>query len=80
VGKIIQIKPEVINLTVQGARQEMDALEKNLKAIVDLTDKKAGTYQVEVKVELPSNYHVTKVEPSKVEVIISDNSKKEGSN
>ncbi|PKM90236.1 MAG: hypothetical protein CVU87_02825 [Firmicutes bacterium HGW-Firmicutes-12] len=79
VGSTIQIKPEVINLTVQGARQEIDALEKNLKALVDLTDKKSGTHQVEVKVELPSNFHVTKVEPSKVEVIISVNSEKEGS-
>lgn len=73
-GTTIQIKPEAIKLTIQGPRQGISSIESSLKAIVDLADKQPGSYQMEVKVELPSDYHVTKVEPSKVDVIISKNS------
>lgn len=73
-GTTIQIKPEVIKLTIQGPRHGISSIESSLKAIVDLAEKQPGSYQMEIKVELPSDYHITKVEPSKVDVIISKNS------
>jgi len=72
-GTTIQIVPEAIKLTVQGPQLGMGSLESSLKAIVDLADKQTGNHQMEVKIELPNDYHVTNVEPSKVEVRISKN-------
>lgn len=72
-GVSVQIKPQTVKLTVQGPSKGISSLEGSVKAIVDLTGKQPGTYPMEVKIELPSDYHVTKVEPSKVEVVVTKN-------
>lgn len=72
-GLTAQIKPQTVKLTVQGPAKAISILESSIKAIVDLTDKQPGTYQMEVKIELPIDYHVTNVEPSKVEVVVTKN-------
>jgi len=49
----------------------MKDINGKIRAVLDLKDKQAGTHQIELKVEAPAEYHVTKVEPVKVEVVIS---------
>jgi len=71
-GSIATLSPEKISLTVQGSRQEIEALETgSIKALIDLTGlTEEGVHQMEVKIVLPPNLQVLKVEPSKIEVTI----------
>ena len=71
-GGTATINPERINLEVQGSRKEIEALNtEDVKALVDLTGLPPGPHQLEVKIELPNNLQVLKVEPGKIDVVIS---------
>ncbi|MCR4441560.1 MAG: CdaR family protein [Peptococcaceae bacterium] len=71
-GSKAELKPGKIDLTIQGARKEIENLsDKDIKAMVDLADLKQDVYQLEVKIEIPSIIQVLKVDPSKVEVKIA---------
>lgn len=67
----VKLKPEKVKLTIQGSQEDMKDINGKIRAVLDLKDKQAGTHQIELKVEAPAEYHVTKVEPVKVEVVIS---------
>lgn len=71
-GSITTLNPEKISLEVQGSRLEIEALNNvDIKPLVDLSGLLPGTHQLEVKIALPNNIQVLKVEPSKIEVGIS---------
>ncbi|HHY06271.1 MAG TPA: hypothetical protein GX532_04760 [Clostridia bacterium] len=67
----VVLKPDKVQLTVKGSREEVEALEKSaVRAFVDVAELELGTHNLEVKVELPKTLQLVKVEPNKVEVKI----------
>ncbi len=73
-GQKYIIKPEKINLTVKGSREAVEGLNKNMaiKAVVDVKGLKTGVHNFAVKVEVPEDLQTVKVEPSSVEVKITE--------
>ena len=70
--KQVVLKPDKVQLTVKGSREEIEALEKSaVRAFVDVAELELGTHNLEVKVDIPKNLQLLKVEPNKVEVKIS---------
>ncbi|MGI6606868.1 MAG: YbbR-like domain-containing protein [Peptococcia bacterium] len=67
------IKPEKVALIVRGDREALEHLDKNMevKAVVDVKELEPGTHDLAVKVELPANMQVLKVEPASVDVTIT---------
>jgi YbbR domain-containing protein len=72
-GQKYIIKPEKVALIVKGEREAVEHLDRNMevKAVVDVKELEPGTHILPVKVELPANLQVIKVEPTAVEVTIT---------
>lgn len=71
-GNKAVIKPEKVNLTLKGSKEEMAALDLSaVKVYVDLDGLGHGTHNLGVKVNIPNSLEVLKIEPSTVEVKIN---------
>lgn len=67
-----EIKPEVIDITVEGKNVLIDKLEEeNIKAFVKFTDNFRIEQKVKVQVNLPEGISLIKVEPEEVTVLIN---------
>ena len=67
-----EIKPEVIDITVEGKNVLIDKLkEENIKAYVKFTDSFRIEQIVKVQVDLPEGVSLIKVEPEEVTVLIN---------
>ena len=67
-----EIKPEVIDITVEGKNVLIDKLEEeNIKAYVKFTDSFRIEQIVKVQVDLPEGISLIKVEPEEVTVLIN---------
>ncbi len=67
-----EIKPEVIDITVEGKNVLIDKLEEeNIKAYVKFTDSFRIEQIVKVQVDLPEEISLIKVEPEEVTVLIN---------
>ena len=67
-----EIKPEVIDITVEGKNVLIDKLEEeNIKAYVKFTDSFRIEQIVKVQVDLPEGIYLIKVEPEEVTVLIN---------
>jgi len=67
-----EIKPEVIDITVEGKNVLIDKLEEeNIKAFVKFTDNFRIEQKVKVQVDLPEGISLIKVEPEEVTVLIN---------
>jgi len=67
-----EIKPEVIDITVEGKNVLIDKLEEeNIKAFVKFTDNFKIEQKVKVQVDLPEGIFLIKVEPEEVTVLIN---------
>lgn len=66
------IKPEKVNLTLKGSKEEMAALDLSaIKVYVDLDGLGHGIHNLGLKVNIPNTLEVLKIEPSTVEVKIN---------
>jgi len=67
-----EIKPEVVDITVEGKNVLIDKLEEeNIKAFVKFTDNFRVEQKVKVQVDLPEGISLIKVEPEEVTVLIN---------
>lgn len=67
-----EIKPEVVNITVEGKNILIDKLEaKDIKAFVKFTDNFKVEQKVKVQVDLPEGISLIEVEPEEVTVLIN---------
>lgn len=72
VGLKTVLNKDKVDVTVKGPRDEMAKLvESDIHALVDLNGLKEGTHKQEVKIALPINVQVVKVESSTVDIVIS---------
>jgi YbbR domain-containing protein len=63
------IRPDKINLTIRGPKQEIEALDTaSIRPYVDVKTIEEGTHNLEVKVDLPGSMKVNKIDPGTVEV------------
>ncbi|MDD2401080.1 MAG: CdaR family protein [Clostridia bacterium] len=66
------VKPNSINIIIKGFKDEIENLDiSTIKALVDVNELEVGTRSVEVKVDVPENIKIQKIDPSIVEVVIS---------
>jgi len=67
-----EIKPEIIDITVEGKNILIDKLEaKDIKAFVKFTDNFKVEQKVKVQVDLPEGISLIKIEPEEVTVLIN---------
>jgi YbbR domain-containing protein len=67
-----EIKPEVVDITVEGKNVLIDKLEgENIKAFVKFTDNFRVEQKVKVQVDLPEGISLIEVEPEEVTVLIN---------
>jgi len=67
-----EIKPEVVDITVEGKNILVDKLEaEDIKAFVKFTDNFKVEQKVKVQVDLPEGIFLIKVEPEEVTVLIN---------
>ena len=67
-----EIKPEVVDITVEGKNILIDKLEEeNIKAFVKFTDNFKVEQKVKVQTDLPEGISLIKVEPEEVTVLIN---------
>ena len=67
-----EIKPEVVDITVEGKNVLIDQLEEeNIKAFVKFTDNFRVEQKVKVQVDLPEGISLIEVEPKEVTVLIN---------
>jgi len=67
-----EIKPEIIDITVEGKNILIDKLEaKDIKAFVKFTDNFKVEQRVKVQVDLPEGISLIKIEPEEVTVLIN---------
>jgi YbbR domain-containing protein len=67
-----EIKPEVVDITVEGKNVLIDKLEEeNIKAFVKFTDNFRIEQKVKVQVDLPEGISLIEVEPEEVTVLIN---------
>jgi len=67
-----EIKPEVVDITIEGKNILVDKLEaEGIKAFVMFTDNFRVEQKVKVQVELPEGISVIKIEPEEVTVLIN---------
>jgi len=67
-----EIKPEVVDVTVEGKNVLIDKLEEeNIKAFVKFTDNFRVEQKVKVQVDLPEGISLIEVEPEEVTVLIN---------
>jgi YbbR domain-containing protein len=67
-----EIKPEVVDITVEGKNVLIDKLEEeNIKAFVKFTDNFRIEQKVKVQVDLPEGISLIKLEPEEVTVLIN---------
>lgn len=67
-----EIKPEVIDITVEGENVLIDKLKiENIKAFVEFTDDFRVEQKVKVQVDLPEGISLIEVEPEEVTVLIN---------
>jgi YbbR domain-containing protein len=67
-----EIKPEVVDITVEGKNVLIDKLEKeNIKAFVKFMDNFRVEQKVKVQVDLPEGISLIEVEPEEVTVLIN---------
>ncbi len=67
-----EIKPEVVDITVEGKNVLIDKLEgENIKAFVKFTDNFRVEQKVKVQVDLPEGISLIEVEPVEVTVLIN---------
>ena len=67
-----EIKPEVVDITVEGKNILIDKLEEeNIKAFVKFTDNFKIEQKVKVQTDLPEGISLIKVEPEEVTVLIN---------
>jgi len=66
------LSKDSVDVTVKGSQTEMSTLtQADVRALVDLSGLIQGTYRQEVKIDLPANIQVVKVEPSTVDITLS---------
>ena len=66
-----EIKPKVVDITVEGKNMLIDKLGKDIKSFVEFTDDFMVEQKVKVQVELPEGISLIKVEPEAVTVLIN---------
>lgn len=67
----IVLNNSMVAVTVKGSRADIENLKaEDIHALVDLKGLNEGTYKQEVKIDLPANIQVVKVEPSTAEIVI----------
>lgn len=67
-----EIKPEVVDITVEGKNVLIDQLEEeNIKAFVKFTDNFRVEQKVKVQVDIPEGISLIEVEPEEVTVLIN---------
>ncbi|TET05861.1 MAG: hypothetical protein E3J83_06520 [Candidatus Atribacteria bacterium] len=67
-----EIKPEVVDITVEGKNVLIDKLKiENIKAFVEFTDDFRVEQKVKVQTDLPEGISLIKVEPEEVTVLIN---------
>lgn len=68
----VALKTDKVQVSIKGPRTDMEVLEKSeIKAFIDVADLKPGVHNLAVKIELPSNLQVEKMEPQRIEVTLS---------
>ena len=66
-----EIKPKVVDITVEGKNMLIDKLGKDIKSFIEFTDDFMVEQKVKVQVELPEGISLIKVEPEAVTVLIN---------